>query len=530
MFATIFSRIEDLLSKIKECRNQLSSIYRLPNEILTAILELMVHSPENSVQRFDSRAPINFSRVTRLWRDIALSAPNLWSTIDVMNIHVAPTFLAHSKSAPLYIDLAPGRVRPHVVSTDIFVHLASESQYFAIVRGHETLVSQFPRLIRPILSHIERCRSLRIRGIELEELAVFDTPAPNLESFYACYNDSSETFDEERSDAHLFKDSTPRLRELELIGICVPLNVPIYRGLVRLSLERVGFLVSPINMLLDALAACPLLEFFSLMDVQFEQDYFTQNPPIPLLHLQDLLLDEVACNSVHSILTSIQVPPSLKMAVYVDSQTDLRAILPPPMDLFDRLPHLSRICHLRVFGSPNRENSFGDNAREYCVIHEVSAEPRVLISVEEAYPEESLAESLCLGLGQDLPLPHLTQLELCNILEPPYGYVPPDITQSLQSLSTITTLVMENCYSELMLLLIPDPLFPLLRTLELRKCTISAVNLLSVIGSRTTTSKGGAFSELILRKCRHANSDVVQQLKELSVEVDWDGWVDPGEE
>ena len=75
------ARLQESIRVLKSRRNELSTISRLPTEILCKIFSLVEDNILSS-----SRSPkfwINFSQVSQHWRSVALSAPELWTKIPL---------------------------------------------------------------------------------------------------------------------------------------------------------------------------------------------------------------------------------------------------------------------------------------------------------------------------------------------------------------------------------------------------------------------------------------------------------------
>ncbi|TFK63116.1 hypothetical protein BDN72DRAFT_964126 [Pluteus cervinus] len=77
-----------------------SPIACLPPEILP-----LVFLEVRQASRAKSSAILAISRVSRLWRNIALSTPELWTWIDIPDVGMIQTFLIRAKNRPLSIAL-----------------------------------------------------------------------------------------------------------------------------------------------------------------------------------------------------------------------------------------------------------------------------------------------------------------------------------------------------------------------------------------------------------------------------------------
>ena len=89
------ARLEESIRALKSRRNDLSSISRLPVEILCNIFSLSIlESPKSWT---------NFSQVSHHWRLSALSTPGLWTNIPLDYPRWAQEMLMRSKMAKLNI-------------------------------------------------------------------------------------------------------------------------------------------------------------------------------------------------------------------------------------------------------------------------------------------------------------------------------------------------------------------------------------------------------------------------------------------
>ena len=103
------ARLEETIRALKSRRNELSPISRLPTEILCNIFKLQVTLNDWDIPRPDSWN--NFSQVSRHWRSLALSAPELWTDIILSCPRWTHEMLKRSKKAKLTIrsELLPAK-------------------------------------------------------------------------------------------------------------------------------------------------------------------------------------------------------------------------------------------------------------------------------------------------------------------------------------------------------------------------------------------------------------------------------------
>jgi len=88
-YAILFARMEELTFQRERIQNSLSFIYYIPNELLLQILKFATHNESTSTDR--CALPLVFCRVSRRWRDLTLSNPQLWTHFDFCLMSKAPT-------------------------------------------------------------------------------------------------------------------------------------------------------------------------------------------------------------------------------------------------------------------------------------------------------------------------------------------------------------------------------------------------------------------------------------------------------
>lgn len=160
LVVTLQADLTQITSFIHTSQNQYQAIFRLPNEVLAEIFfEVRDSMNDNTWMRVMS--------VCRVWRDVAISVPRLWSTIeldlDMPNeeelLGGLKLVLQRSKQAPLDV----------TVST--------RAQALPVHKTHR---------LDTLAKHVHRFRYVRIRTIHKESLdqisAAFSAPAPQLKT------------------------------------------------------------------------------------------------------------------------------------------------------------------------------------------------------------------------------------------------------------------------------------------------------------------------------------------------------------
>lgn len=169
----------------------IAPITRLPHEILTYIFEIDLYSMDR---------PKLLSRVTRHWRDIAISSPRLWALITIEARLPAETlalYLKRSAAAPLDLTI-DGRTPPDATALLL------------------------------VIPHVSRWRSLRTKylgGVYLWKLMALLRPlsAPILRELDISYPDNLHIKQDLYSP--VFEGGTPSLELLRLQGVS-PLLLP----------------------------------------------------------------------------------------------------------------------------------------------------------------------------------------------------------------------------------------------------------------------------------------------------------------
>ncbi|KAJ7273136.1 hypothetical protein C8J57DRAFT_1316849 [Mycena rebaudengoi] len=140
---------------------QSSAIDTLPNEVLAVILEQVADLPATS-REWRQPFPLPASFVSRHWRDVTLSFPELWTNIRISRHsrtwRLAAIFLKRSQSQPL----------------DISINLEAYSGGCAFI--------SLSRILDVVGPHLARFRRIALRGLRrhLEEFCQFvlDSPIP----------------------------------------------------------------------------------------------------------------------------------------------------------------------------------------------------------------------------------------------------------------------------------------------------------------------------------------------------------------
>ena len=277
-------------------RNNFSLIGRLPPEVISRIFSF--HSIIEPIT--DRR--IGWSTVThvcRRWRQVALSDPNLWTTIVFgLGAEWTEEMLARSNAA--------------LISYCRNMLFVSEASRRSPLDDEITL--------RKHLSHIQR---LALRG-DPESLApavrALNTPARHLESLKLLpwnATQSRELCITLPSD--LFAHHAPKLRHVTLNDCAVPWDSPLFRGMTHLEVHIPPFRrpapaaqsdllsIPTLNQLLDILEVTPSLQVLSLMNRLPRRE--SSSRVVPLRHVSKLSLGGYV-SEVVAVLERVTLPGS----------------------------------------------------------------------------------------------------------------------------------------------------------------------------------------------------------------------------
>ncbi|KDQ07361.1 hypothetical protein BOTBODRAFT_149253 [Botryobasidium botryosum FD-172 SS1] len=305
---SIKAHMEERLREIRHRKNLFAPIHRLPNEIISIVFQCVERrSPPVALQ--------NLLSVSHKWRSIALDTPSLWANLHNLSTPLLDVFITRSKQSLLEISYGT-----HGEPDD----LPGLLRYMARVSPHK--------------HRWKICTFTGPQRAQAEILSQLTAPAPNMEvlaiNLYG-NDEDAESIDEERGPFNinaLFGGSTPRLRELTLGGVLVPLSSSIFSGLTKLELGRISY-SSPksVRLLLRALESCPLLESLTLTDI-YVVSLLQINPApssVKLTYLQVLEIRQTYWMGwpQYHILDCIVIPPSsllkLSVATYIPILRDL---------------------------------------------------------------------------------------------------------------------------------------------------------------------------------------------------------------
>lgn len=501
------------LSSARSRHNSLISIYRLPNEVLVLIFQNCIHSTSSRFDKLQTSAPFNISQVSKRWRDITFSTPALWTKIDIVHGSLVDDFISRSKSLPLDVELECGEDddRPQ---DKLFLRLppkAMQDRFMQQLRE---------RRQRDSLSHIvevvglsaHRLRSLKLSNCPTIYSSMLPLPAaPILEILHI---ESPDIGGRTTISSHVAHGDTPRLRELTVIGMVLPLNPSLYKQLTSLHLERIDFRNhDPIESLVRAVHACPDLEHLNLAQLQFFISDVSQqvhHMPVNFPKLRDLEFSALSPQALTFLLHSIISPPRARFSLNLTPYYNLEDDIP---SLMTRIQGLSCVRILHIVEFENGEGSFA-MAKGY----EYTGGPELLsLTFQGNFFRVGLVVNnlkllLPLHLIEELTLEYLEDIGgIDHLLNHP--------------MSALTTLTFNSCNPNVIEVLIrlSEPVPGLLLCPRLSKLRLGSMDLGGVPMTRLCKSDRGMSHnpppggqspvEVELLDCTRVSDDVMKQLE-----------------
>jgi hypothetical protein len=233
--------MEGAIRALRSRRNSLAAISRLPPELLSKIFVCCAatYGPPHLTMDW-----VKVSHVSRHWRTVAIGCPYLWTTLVFARPRWVEEMLKRSKMAPLVIDARFGYMGPK--STEA-VQLA--------------------------MNHVSRVRELNIVSPSTSFGKLFSSvprAAPMLQSLAlsASTNHYAEPFRDNYSiPPELFSDDSSQLRRLELIDCNLDWTSHLLKGLTHLKIHDTAPGTRPSTPLfLDVLEQLPTLTVLDLKD------------------------------------------------------------------------------------------------------------------------------------------------------------------------------------------------------------------------------------------------------------------------
>ncbi|KDQ19441.1 hypothetical protein BOTBODRAFT_184463 [Botryobasidium botryosum FD-172 SS1] len=451
------------LAALRLRRNQLAPILRLPNETLSSIFSFASRSLTDYLSAI--RLLLTISSVSRVWREIALRSPRLWTRLERSPLPLLSLFLTRSKQAPLEV--------------------AFDTSYTASGARFSSCVA----LVSPHAHRLRRC-ILRCQEAEVFKSLVL-LPAPYLEILVL---DCGPYFDIQAYDyselfLHPFAGHTPALRELTLEGVFVPPAHRIYSNLIKLRLSHIVY-TRPEAMrdFPKLFEAAPLLEelylgrlyFFPTPDAAPHASW-PPGPATHLSHLRTLDIRHITPESVPAYLLShIILPPTTRftLSMHTNLNGDIPDVTSPFSDTHsNRLPNLSSISAL-----------FIENQGFQYVLRGDTRQSSGSFSLELTANEWAPMLATISKLGRGFSMPYLKSVHISDLKSTIHAEAAIAIRAFLDRHSSIEELELDNCHSsmiEVPLMTNPQHICPQLKCLIIKGCSLNPTKLIEIVEART---------------------------------------------
>jgi hypothetical protein len=259
------------------CRTSDVTVDSLAPELLKMIFEMAC--ADNATEALPmSKSTLGtankLSHVCRLWRDIALDTPSLWTTIDRFHDKI-DNFVSRSKSLPVYLNLeAEGENALAEINFPVWLQRYSDRLHGIFAEGSSETVQN---LLQSVGMSLPKLVSLDLRVLS-EEFVLLPT-------------------------------STPNLRRLFLYHVSV--NLDAYANLTHLTLEGLYSGTPKAADVVHLLRKCPRLSVLCLYGLELEvvdSGVGEWDGVVELAQLQTLEFQQLAMDTTAYLLSRIKVP------------------------------------------------------------------------------------------------------------------------------------------------------------------------------------------------------------------------------
>jgi hypothetical protein len=506
------ARLEENIRALKSHRNELSPISRLPVEILCNIFSFIVN--DRNIYSCP-KSWTNFSQVSQHWRSTALGAPELWTEIPLSYPRWAQEMLIRSKMANLTIRS----------------HLPSDTSNTAIETVRSCLYA---------MNRVEVLKLTSTSGLLLDEI-FRDLPttksAPQLHTLHI-ENQSI------RSACSIHEDflyDTERLQRVELTNCKISWDSRLLTGLTRLRLEGSLKANSSIIQILHALQRMPALTDLHLKNsIPYDSDGPSTYPVVDLPCLRVLHIS-AGVGALTTFLRHITIPHSviwdLTCRENRSTQIDFTNFLSVLATKFVS-SLVIRSLDLRAIDDTRRAEICGLVFNFWTTASRSQLRPLQLFL---AWPSSQLRNHMkALTCAFDaMSLPFLTQLQISTLdcidsqtWVKTFGKLPllkRVCVQGSTSYSFFEALVYKTKAAEKLNTAYFNVSFPKLRHIDLEGTAFfgsgprstSIDMLLDCLMERC--ERNAEVQELRLEECYDFSCGDVERLKEIVVDVIWDG-------
>jgi hypothetical protein len=512
--------LERSIRALNSRRNELSPISRLPAEILRIIFYLST---------FRTRRPkswTNFSQVSQHWRSLALNAPELWTNIPISYPRWAKEMLIRSKKAKLTIRSDPSfdTSTPPTIET-------IRSCLYEMNRVEEIDIS-----ILPAVTLEKIFRDLPKSAPQLHTLCIGSCSFPF--SIFSIQED--------------FLYDTERLRRVELLNCKISWDSRLLTGLTRLTLEvdeekSSSFKAnSSINQILHALQRMPALTDLRLKNSIPDDSEGPSTYPVVDLPCLQILRISSGVGALTTVLHHITFPHSAMLSLTCkesqSTQIDFSnffSVLATKFlsTLVFRSLSLHVLDDIRNQGLEFRLGTTAvirDFLPSFSLISQFQLE--LVLIWPSSQPHNCVRALTC--AFDAMSLPFLTQLQISTrdcidsqTWVKTFGKLPLLEQVYVRGHTTycfLEALVYKTKEAEKSKTAYRNVTFPKLRYIFLHSTDFGATNgsisvdtLFDYLMERC--ERNAEVQELCLENCSHISSDEVKRLKEIVVDVTWDG-------
>jgi len=276
---------QECIRGLNEERNKLMPISRVPPEILANVFSFVVAGHTRTLEE-DFPFPLYyFTHVSRSWRSVGLTTPQLWRVIMPVGGRFSIALLERSKAVDLVILLKGGRNLVHHSPASMSLLKLVLTKHASRIRELVININYSLAALFGDLQHPLRLHSLQLGSYE--QFATFPTDVVE--------TDSLRILDVEYCDGPWFSMSLPALTTLRVHKIY---NRPPLSGFLEM---------------LRGLAALQVLDMEDSLPFAIDPDRATRlMDPIHLPSLQYLRLSR-NIKEVSNILSRITVPPTANL-------------------------------------------------------------------------------------------------------------------------------------------------------------------------------------------------------------------------
>ncbi|EDR14559.1 uncharacterized protein LACBIDRAFT_305269 [Laccaria bicolor S238N-H82] len=234
-------KMEGAIRALRSRRNSLAAISRLPPEVLSRIFVCHAATYELNMDW------VKITHVSRHWRTVAIGCPHLWTTLVFARPRWVEEMLKRSKMAPLVIDGRFGSM--YIVKPKLTEGVQLAMNHISRVR--ELNLVSTSAWFGNLLSIVPRAAPM------LQALVLSTSTKLSTEPFHINYFIPPE----------LFSDDSSQLRRLELIHCNLDWTSHILRGLTHLKIHNTAPETRPSTPLfLDVLEQLPTLTVLDLKE------------------------------------------------------------------------------------------------------------------------------------------------------------------------------------------------------------------------------------------------------------------------